>query len=78
MGNIHQAVPNYVSNTLFAILEKVKPDYIHEELDSSYFTPDFKFKEKHTEKETIASRNILHYTPILNQKRLPSKAEMNP
>lgn len=67
IGNIHQAVPNYNSDTLLSILNKVKPDIILHEIDSSFFTKDFKFKSPSKENEQKASEKYLknHPTTIL-------------
>ncbi|MCZ2222547.1 MAG: hypothetical protein LC122_02840 [Chitinophagales bacterium] len=63
IGNIHQAVPNYNSDTIVNILNKVQPDYLLQELDSSFFTQDFKFKEKASENEGIASEKYISKNP---------------
>ncbi|UII34550.1 hypothetical protein LVD17_12100 [Fulvivirga ulvae] len=43
IGTLHQPEPNFNPDILFGILEDVKPDLILRELDSSAFTPDFKY-----------------------------------
>lgn len=54
IGTQHKPVPNFNSEILFNILEKVKPDLILLELDSTKFTADFKLKAVR-ENELIAS-----------------------
>lgn len=63
IGAIHQAVPNYNSDTIVTILNKIHPDFLLQELDSSYFTTDFHFKEKATENEGIASEKYILKNP---------------
>jgi hypothetical protein len=55
IGNIHQPVPNYNSDTIVAILNKIKPDFLLQEIDSSFFNADFTFKAPPKENEGIAS-----------------------
>ncbi|MCC9136782.1 hypothetical protein ACFSKU_10240 [Pontibacter silvestris] len=44
IGTIHQAASNFNPDTLYEILERIKPDIILIEIDSSFFTEDFRFK----------------------------------
>jgi len=55
IGSIHQPVPNFNSDILFNIFEQVKPDIILQEVDSSFFTEDFKFKKTSEENEQNAT-----------------------
>lgn len=55
IGNIHQPVPNYNSDTIVAILNKIKPDFLLQEIDSSFFHADFTFKNPPKENEGLAS-----------------------
>ena len=63
IGNIHQSVPNYNSDTLFNILKKIRPDIILHEIDSSFFTSDFKFKYPSEENEQNAAEKYLKEYP---------------
>lgn len=65
VGNVHQAVPNYNADTLYNILDKVKPDIILHELDSSFFDSDFKFIEKRTSNEYLASIKYVEKNPTV-------------
>lgn len=56
IGNVHEAAPNYNADTLYTILEKIKPDIILHEIDSSFFTKKFKFKYPSGNNEQRASR----------------------
>lgn len=53
VGTVHQATINYNPDSISTILQRVKPDLILLELDSSFFTPTFQFKFRPTENETI-------------------------
>lgn len=63
IGAQHKAVPNFNSETLFDILENVKPDFILHEQDSSAFDSDFKFIKTPTENEGIASSKYIKKYP---------------
>lgn len=63
IGNIHQAVPNYNADTLLTLLNKVKPDILLHENDSSFFTKDFSFKDASTENEGMASEKYISKNP---------------
>ena len=63
IGNIHQPVPNYNSDTIVGILNKVHPDFLLQELDTSFFTPNFKFKEAPKENEGLASVKYITKNP---------------
>ncbi len=56
IGNIHEVAPNYNADTLYTILEQIKPDIILHEIDLP-FTKDFKFKYPSKGNEQNASRN---------------------
>lgn len=55
IGSIHQEVPNFNSETLYKILDQIKPDIILIEMDSSFFTKDFQFKFSSKENEQNAT-----------------------
>lgn len=55
IGNVHRPMPAYNADTLYKMLERIKPDIILHELDSSFFTPDFNFKDSSKENEQNAS-----------------------
>lgn len=63
IGNIHQPVPNYNSDTIVTILEKIKPDFLLHEIDSSFFNSDFTFKDPPQENEGLASVKYISRNP---------------
>jgi len=63
IGNIHQPVPNYNSDTIVSILNKIHPDFLLQEIDTSFFTPNFKFKEAPRENEGLASVKYITKNP---------------
>ncbi|MBA9076850.1 hypothetical protein [Rufibacter quisquiliarum] len=63
IGNIHQAVPNYNADTLLQMMERIQPDLILHEVDSSFFTKDFRFKAPSKENEQNASVRYLQKHP---------------
>lgn len=63
IGNVHKPMPQYNADTLYAILENIKPDIILHELDSSFFTADFNFKEPSGENEQNASEKYKKIHP---------------
>lgn len=63
IGNIHQPVPNYNSDTLLTILQKLKPDFLLQEIDHSFFNADYTFKKPPTENEGIASAKYIQEHP---------------
>lgn len=63
IGNIHQPVPNYNSDTIITILNKIKPDFLLQEIDSSFFNSDFTFKSPPQENEGLASVKYILKNP---------------
>jgi hypothetical protein len=63
VGTQHHPVPNFNSDTLFNILEDVKPDYILREIDSSFFTSDFRHKSTLNSNEGMASEKYVKKHP---------------
>ncbi|MFC6998448.1 hypothetical protein [Rufibacter roseus] len=63
IGSIHQAVPNFNADTLYYILERVQPDIILAEIDSSFFTQDFQYKYPSKENEQNATIRYLARHP---------------
>ena len=55
LGTVHQPVENFNSDSLYNILKKIQPDLILFEVDSSFFTQDFKFKKTWESNENIAT-----------------------
>lgn len=55
LGTVHQPVENFNSDSLYNILKKIRPDLILFEVDSSFFTQDFKFKKTWESNENIAT-----------------------
>jgi len=63
IGNVHTPMPNYNADSLFKIMERIKPDIILHEIDGSYFTADFKFKDPSKENEQNASEKYVAKHP---------------
>ncbi len=63
IGAQHKPVPNFNSETLFNILETIKPDFILHEQDSSSFDSEFRFIKTPTENEGIASSKYIKKYP---------------
>lgn len=63
IGNVHTPMDRYNADTLYAILEKVKPDIILHELDHTFFTKDYKFKQPSKENEQNASERYFSKNP---------------
>jgi len=63
IGNVHTPMDRYNADTLYTIMEKVKPDIILHEIDNSFFTKDFKFKEPSKENEQNASERYAAKNP---------------
>ncbi|WP_282113401.1 hypothetical protein [Maribacter stanieri] len=55
LGTVHQPVENFNSDSLYNILKKIRPNLILFEVDSSFFTQDFKFKKTWESNENIAT-----------------------
>jgi len=55
LGTVHQPIQNFTPDSLYNILVKIKPDLILFEVDSSFFTKEFKFKKKWESNENIAT-----------------------
>lgn len=55
LGTVHQPVENFNPDSLYTILTKIDPDLILFEVDSSFFTQDFKFKKNWNSNENIAA-----------------------
>lgn len=54
IGTVHQPIEHFNADSLYTILEKVSPDLILFEVDSSFFTEDFKFIKTWDSNENIA------------------------
>ena len=63
IGTLHEPAPNFNSETLFNILEDLKPDFILQERDSSVFNSEFQFIETQTENEGKASSEYIKKYP---------------
>ena len=63
IGTLHKPESNFNSEILFNILEDVKPDFILREVDSSFFTSDFRYKNVSTSNEAIASEKYFKKYP---------------
>ena len=63
IGNVHTPMPSYNADSLYKIMEQIKPDIILHEIDGSYFTSDFRFKEPSKENEQNASEKYVAKYP---------------
>ncbi|RKE98137.1 hypothetical protein [Ichthyenterobacterium magnum] len=63
IGNLHKPASNYNPEILFNILENLQPDFILHEIDSSFFTSDFKFSKPYDENEGMASKKYIEKYP---------------
>ena len=55
LGTVHQPIENFTPDSLYNILVLIKPDLILAEVDSSYFTEDFRFNRTWESNENIAT-----------------------
>ena len=55
LGTVHEPVQNFTPDSLYNILTRIKPDLILFEVDSSFFTNEFKFKKTWGSNENIAT-----------------------
>lgn len=55
LGTVHQPIQNFTPDSLYNILVKIDPDLILFEVDSSFFTEDFKFIRTWGSNENIAT-----------------------
>ena len=55
LGTVHQAVENFNADSLYRILTQIEPDLILFEVDSSFFTPEFKFNKTWDSNENKAT-----------------------
>lgn len=55
LGTVHQPIQNFTPDSLYDILVKIKPDLILAEVDSSFFTEEFKFNKTWDSNENIAT-----------------------
>lgn len=63
IGTLHKPEPNFNAEILFGILEDIQPDFILQELDSSFFTPDFRHKNVPKSNEGMASKKYVEKYP---------------
>ncbi|RQO32157.1 hypothetical protein DBR32_00655 [Taibaiella sp. KBW10] len=63
IGNVHKPMAHYNADSLYAILEALKPDIILLEIDSSYFAGNRAFKHPGTENEQMATTQFLSHHP---------------
>ncbi|WP_020528467.1 hypothetical protein [Flexithrix dorotheae] len=59
IGTVHSPVENFNSDSLYNILLSIKPDLILYEVDSSFFTPEFKFKKEMSSNEYLATTKYI-------------------
>ena len=55
LGTVHQPIENFTPDSLYNILVKIDPYLILAEVDSSFFTEDFKFNRTWDSNENIAT-----------------------
>ena len=55
IGTVHEPMPNFNADSLLNILEKLNPDILLQEVDSSFLTKDFKYKSVWNENEVMAT-----------------------
>ncbi|MHA7944041.1 hypothetical protein ACJOV8_013275 [Formosa sp. 3Alg 14/1] len=63
IGTLHKPETNFNSEILFNILEDIQPDLILEELDSTFFTSDFRHKNVSNSNERMASEKYINKYP---------------
>lgn len=63
IGTLHRPESNFNPEILFSILEDIQPDFILEELDSSFFTSNFRHKNVSNSNERIASEKYIEKYP---------------
>ena len=59
LGTVHTPVPNFNQDTLYNILQKIKPDVVLFEVDSTFFDADFNFKNELNDNEYFATVKYL-------------------
>ncbi|MBK8551227.1 MAG: hypothetical protein IPL53_09280 [Ignavibacteria bacterium] len=66
IGTVHESTEAFNSDTLLNIFNKIKPDVILVECDTSYMTPEFKLKEdiEYMFPETIAITEYSKNNPV--------------
>lgn len=66
IGTVHESTENFNSDTLLNIFNKIKPDVILVDCDTSYMTPEFKLKEdiEYMFPETIAITEYSKNNPV--------------
>ena len=55
LGTVHQPIQNFTPDSLYNILKSLQPDLILFEVDSSFFTEEFEFKEPWESNENLAT-----------------------
>jgi hypothetical protein len=66
VGTVHNRTTNVTPDSIVALLEKIKPDIILLEFDSTFFAKTFRLKRKDFSNESIAATTYiaLHPTPL--------------
>lgn len=64
LGTVHQSVENFNPDSLYNILVRINPDLILFEVDSSFFTKDFKFKKTWDSNENIATTKYMSHFEV--------------
>ena len=63
LGTVHNSTKNYTADSILNILIKLQPDLILQELDSSFFTAEFKLKKELTTNESIGVKKYISTYP---------------
>ncbi|MFZ1807984.1 MAG: hypothetical protein WAU36_12205 [Cyclobacteriaceae bacterium] len=64
LGTVHEPIQNFTPDSLYNILVKIKPDLILFEVDSSFFTDEFKFKKTWESNENIATVKYMSHFDV--------------
>ncbi len=59
LGTVHQPVKHFNADSLYTILNSIQPHLILFEVDSSFFTADFRFKKSWYSNENVATTRYI-------------------
>lgn len=65
LGTVHSPTENFNADSLYNIFDKIKPDVILYEVDSSFFTDDFHFKNKLKGNEYLATTRYMENHQVI-------------
>jgi hypothetical protein len=63
LGTVHFPTKSVNKDSIYSVMKRVGPDIILMELDSSFFTPDFKLKQLYDENEIQATDKYIKENP---------------